>query len=160
MKTLIVDDEPIARRVLREELENVPHVSIVGEAENGKQALQQIAELKPDLVFLDLQMPVMGGFEVVRKLSGGHLPIVVIITAFDQHAIEAFEAGAVDYLLKPVGEERLRKAVERARNLRKNPLDVANEVANIVSASAPPNSLSGRKIVGRSARRVLPAGPG
>ena len=83
---------------------------IVGEAENGKQALQQIAELKPDLVFLDLQMPVMGGFEVVRKLRGGHLPVVVIVTAFDQHAIEAFEAGAVDYLLKPVGEERLRKA--------------------------------------------------
>jgi DNA-binding LytR/AlgR family response regulator len=151
MKTLIVDDEPIARRVLREELENVPHVVIVGEAENGKQALQQIAELKPDLVFLDLQMPVMSGFEVVRKLSGGRLPIIVIITAFDQHAIEAFEAGAVDYLLKPVGEERLRTAVERARNLHKNPLDVANDVAKIVSASAPPNSPGGRKIVGRSA---------
>jgi two-component system LytT family response regulator len=150
MKTLIVDDEPIARRVLREELENVPHVSIVGEAENGKQALQQIAELKPDLVFLDLQMPVMGGFEVVQRLSGGHLPIIVIITAFDQHAIEAFEAGAVDYLLKPVGEERLRKAVDRARNLHKNPLDVANDVAKIVSASAPPNAPSGRKIVGRN----------
>ena len=120
-----------------------------GEAENGKQALQQIAELKPDLVFLDLQMPVMGGFEVVRKLSGGHLPIVVILTAFDQHAIEAFEAGAVDYLLKPVGEERLRKAVERARNLRKNPLNVANEVAKIAAMSAPPNSVGGRKIVGR-----------
>jgi DNA-binding LytR/AlgR family response regulator len=150
MKTLIVDDEPIARRVLREELENVPQVEIIGEAENGKQALQQIAELKPDLVFLDLQMPVMGGFEVVRKLSGGHLPIVVIVTAFDQHAIEAFEAGAVDYLLKPVGEERLRKAVERARSLHKNPLDVANEVAKITAASAPPNSPSGRKIVGRN----------
>jgi DNA-binding LytR/AlgR family response regulator len=150
MKTLIVDDEPIARRVLREELENVPHVSIVGEAENGKQALQQIAELKPDLVFLDLQMPVMGGFEVVQRLSGGNLPIIVIITAFDQHAIEAFEAGAVDYLLKPVGEERLRKAVERARNLHKNPLDVANEVAKIAAASAPPNSTGGRKIVGRN----------
>ena len=149
MKTLIVDDEPIARRVLREELEAVPDVTIVGEAENGKQALQQIAELKPDLVFLDLQMPVMGGFEVVRKLSGGHLPIVVILTAFDQHAIEAFEAGAVDYLLKPVGEERLRKAVERARNLHKNPLNVANEFAKVAAVSAPPNSVSGRKIVGR-----------
>src|ERR1700693_3772000 len=150
MKTLIVDDEPIARRVLREELETIPAVIIVGEAENGKQALQQIAELRPDLVLLDLQMPVMGGFEVVRKLAGGHLPIVVIVTAFDQHAIEAFEAGAVDYLLKPVGEERLRKAVERARNLYKNPLDVANEVAKITAASAPPNSVSGRKIVGRN----------
>src|ERR1700686_3680132 len=135
MKTLIVDDEPSARRVLREELENVPHVAIVGEAENGKQALQQIAELKPDLVFLDLQMPVMGGFEVVRKLSGGHLPIIVIITAFDQHAIEAFEAGAVDYLLKPVSEARLHKAVLRAKSLQSKPIEIANDVAKIASRS-------------------------
>ena len=150
MKTLIVDDEPIARRILREELEAISQVAIVGEAENGKQALQQIAELKPDLVFLDLQMPIMGGFGVVQKLSGGYLPIIVIVTAFDQHASEAFDAGAVDYLLKPVGEERLRKAIERAKKLHKNPLDIANEVAKIVSASAPPNSVSGRKIVGRN----------
>ena len=127
MKVLIVDDEPVARQVLREELETLPGVVIVGEAENGKQALQQIAALQPDLVLLDLQMPVMGGFEVVRKLGGGHLPVVVIVTAFDQHAIEAFEAGAVDYLLKPVGEERLRQAVERARKLCKNPLEVAHD---------------------------------
>ena len=117
MKTLIVDDEPIARRVLREELELFPQVQIMGEAEDGRQALQQIAELQPDLVFLDLQMPVMGGFEVVRNLKGGRLPVIVIVTAFDQHAIEAFEAGAMDYLLKPVNESRLRKAVERAARL-------------------------------------------
>jgi len=151
MKTLIADDEPIARRVLRQELEAVPDVVIVGEAENGKQALQQIAELRPELVLLDLQMPVMGGFEVVRKLGGGHLPVVVIVTAFDQHAIEAFEAGAVDYLLKPVGEERLRKAVERARRLHRNPLEIANDVANITAAAFPDKSVGGRKIVGRSA---------
>lgn len=149
MKALIVDDEPIARRVLREELEAIPEVVIIGEAENGKQALQQITELQPDLVFLDLQMPVMGGFEVVRRLRDGHLPIIVIITAFDQHAIKAFEAGAVDYLLKPVGEARLRKAVERARKLHNNPLEVANEVAKIASAETPPTSATGRKIVGR-----------
>jgi len=147
--TLIVDDEPIARRVLREELESVPDVEIVGEAEDGKQALQRIAELRPDLVFLDLQMPGMGGFEVVRQLNGGHLPVVVIVTAFDQHAIEAFEAGAVDYLLKPVGGARLRKAIERAKALQKNPLDVANEVVKIGSA-IPASSLTGRKIVGRN----------
>jgi DNA-binding LytR/AlgR family response regulator len=146
MKTLIVDDEPIARRVLREVLETVPDVVIVGEAENGKQALQQIAALQPDLVLLDLQMPVVGGFEVVRKLAGGHLPVVVIITAFDQHAIEAFEAGAVDYLLKPVGEERLRQAVERARKLSENPVEVAHDVAQIVKATAAAET---RKIVGR-----------
>src|ERR1700693_1348610 len=125
MKALIVDDEPIARRVLREELETVPEVVIVGEAENGKEALQQISKLQPDLVFLDLQMPVMGGFEVVRNLGHDHLPVVVIVAAYDEHAIEAFDAGAVDYLLKPVSEARLRKAVERAQSLRNKPLEIA-----------------------------------
>ncbi len=148
MKVLIVDDEPVARQVLREELETLPEVVIVGEAENGKQALQQIAALQPDLVLLDLQMPVMGGFEVVRKLGGGHLPVVVIVTAFDQHAIEAFEAGAVDYLLKPVGEERLRQAVERARTLCTNPLEVARAVERIVSVET-------RKIVGRDGEEYV-----
>jgi two-component system LytT family response regulator len=148
MKTLIVDDEPIARRMLREELETVPAVVIVGEAENGKQALQQIAALRPDLVLLDLQMPVMGGFEVVRKLAGGHLPVIVIVTAFDQHAIQAFEAGAVDYLLKPVGEKQLRRAVERARKLCENPREVADDVARITSVET-------RKIVGRNGEEYV-----
>ena len=151
MKTLIVDDEPIARRVLREELETVPEVTIVGEAENGKQALQQIDKLHPDLVFLDLQMPVMGGFEVVRKLRGGRLPIVVIVTAFDEHAIEAFDTGAVDYLLKPVGKKRLRAAVERAGRLQESPLETAQAVANIASTALSENSDISRKIVGKSA---------
>src|SRR5947208_10434045 len=95
--TLIVDDEPVARRLMREGLELFPEIEISGEATNGRDALQQIAKLKPDLVFLDLQMPVMSGFEVVRSLSEPPLPIIVIVTAFDQHAIEAFEAGAIDY---------------------------------------------------------------
>jgi two-component system LytT family response regulator len=150
LKTLIVDDEPIARRVLREELEVLPDVELVGEAENGRQALKQIAELRPDLVFLDLQMPVMGGFEVVQKLSGGYTPVVVMVTAFDQHAIEAFDAGAIDYLLKPVREDRLRKAVARAKNLRNKPLEIANQTAKIASAVAPANLIGGRKVVGRA----------
>lgn len=150
MRTLIVDDEPIARQVLREELETFPQVEVIGEAENGKHALQRISELHPDLVFLDLQMPVMGGFEVVQNLGGGQLPVVVIVTAYDEFAIKAFEAGAVDYLLKPVGGVRLQKAVERAQRLRKRPLDIANEVAKITSAAARPNSAARRKIVGRN----------
>ena len=143
LKTLVVDDEPIARQVLRESLARVPQVLVVGDAENGQQALQQIAALKPDLVFLDLQMPVMGGFEVVRKLAGGRLPVVVIVTAFDQHAIEAFDAGAVDYLLKPVGDARLRLAVERARKLHEHPGAIARDLANIRSTER-------GKIVGRN----------
>jgi DNA-binding LytR/AlgR family response regulator len=154
MKTLIVDDEPISRQVLRAELEVFPEVSIVGEAENGRQALDRIAALRPDLVFLDLQMPVMGGFEVIRSLGGGGpLPIVVIVTAFDEHALEAFDAGAIDYLLKPVSEERLHKALERARSLRNKPLEIANDVAKMAdafaSSSGSGSSAKHQKIVGR-----------
>ncbi len=81
-----------------------------------KRRLEKISELKPDLVLLDLQMPVMGGLDVVRRLKGGsHMPVVVIVTAYDKFAIQAFEAGAIDYLLKPIGQERLAEAVERAQ---------------------------------------------
>src|SRR5712671_3268335 len=119
LKTLIVDDEPVARRVLREELELLEDVEVVAEADSGTAALDQIAQHQPDLVFLDLQMPAMGGLDVVRRLKHGtHVPVIVIVTAFDQHAIKAFEAGAIDYLLKPVGQERLAAAVERAKLLR------------------------------------------
>jgi DNA-binding LytR/AlgR family response regulator len=149
MKTLIVDDEPAARRILHEELELMPEIEIVGESDNGKDALRKISKLKPDLIFLDLQMPAMSGFEVVRSLGGESLPIVVIVTAFDQHAIEAFEAGAIDYLLKPVTEARLRKSVERARGLMGRPLEIANQVAEIASAGEEPRPGARRKIVGR-----------
>jgi len=92
----------------------------------------------------------MSGFEVVRNLAGKNIPIIVIVTAFDQHAIQAFEAGAVDYLLKPVQDARLEKAVERARSLRQKPLEIANNAANIAAAVEPPTSGPGRKIVGRN----------
>src|ERR1051325_10110651 len=117
LKTLIVDDEPIAQKVLREELESMEGIEIVGEADNGAVALEKIAAEKPDLVLLDLQMPAMGGLEVVRQLKRGtRMPVIVIVTAYDRYALEAFEAGAIDYLLKPVGQERLSEAVERARH--------------------------------------------
>jgi len=150
ISTLIVDDEPVARRLLREELENFEEIDVVGEASNGREALQQITALKPELVFLDLQMPVMSGFEVVRGLGGANLPVVVIVTAFDQHAIQAFEAGAVDYLLKPVGEDRLLKAVARAKALLHRPIDIANRVATIASVGTPEHPARSRKVVGRT----------
>jgi DNA-binding LytR/AlgR family response regulator len=150
MKALIVDDEPIARRVLREGLELFREVLVVGEAGDGKEALQKIARLRPDVVFLDLQMPVMSGFEVVRNLSEPPLPVIVIVTAFDQHAIEAFEAGAIDYLLKPVSEARLRTAVERARHLQGKPGEVAARLDKIASAAETSNAPRSRKVVGRS----------
>ncbi len=115
IRTLIVDDEPIARRVLREQLEAFPEVYIVGDAENGREACEKIAELQPDLVLLDLEMPAMNGFELVRKLHANPPPAIVIVTAYNEHAIRAFEAGAIDYLLKPVSEARLKTALDRVR---------------------------------------------
>jgi DNA-binding LytR/AlgR family response regulator len=153
MKTLIVDDEPIARRVLREGLELLPGLEVVGEADNGRSALEQIERLGPELVFLDLQMPVMSGFEVVQNLAGKAMPIIVVVTAFDQHAVEAFEAGAIDYLLKPVQDARLQQAVVRARSLRHRHLEIANHAAKIAAAVQPLTSSTphpGRKIVARS----------
>lgn len=150
IQTLIVDDEPIARRLLREELEPIPEISILGEASNGREALQKIEKLKPDLVFLDLQMPVLSGFEVVQGLSGPSLPVIIIVTAFDQHAIQAFDAGAIDYLLKPVSEARLQKAIERVKKLLDHPVDIADQVARIASVNTPSSPVRRGKIVGRT----------
>lgn len=148
LKTLIVDDEPIARKVLREGLEALGDIEIVGEAETGAAALDQIASHQPDLVLLDLQMPVMGGLEVVRSLRrGSHMPVVVIVTAYDQYALQAFEAGAVDYLLKPVGEERLAEAVDRARRVTGN--EAAERLAQLQEIADRPGTPRPRRIVGK-----------
>jgi len=151
VKTLIVDDEPVAREVLRGELEPFPDVVVVGEAENGRQALDQISKMQPDLVFLDLQMPVMGGLEVVGRLKSGHLPVIVIVTAYDEYAIKAFEAGAIDYLLKPVSAARLQKTIARARALHGRPRENAERIADISGARVNESDAVpiNRKIVGR-----------
>jgi two-component system LytT family response regulator len=116
MKILIVDDEELARKALRTELREFPGLEIAGECENGFEAVKMIMELKPDLVFLDIQMPRLDGFDVL-ELLGENAPGVIFVTAFDQYALKAFEAKAVDYLLKPVRADRLGQALERARML-------------------------------------------
>jgi len=150
IRTLVVDDEPVARQVLRDELSAFADVEIAGEAANGTDALSEIERLKPDLVFLDLQMPGMGGFDVIRQLPAGALPIVVIVTAYDQHAIRAFEAGALDYLLKPVSRDRLEKALDRARAMRGKNREVAESLAHLSEGADAPGAPRGRKIVGRT----------
>ena len=148
LRTLIVDDEPIARKVLREELEVIDDVEVVAEADNGEKALEKISGLKPDLVLLDLQMPVMGGLDVVRRLKGGpHMPVVVIVTAYDKFAIQAFEAGAIDYLLKPVGQERLTEAVGRAKQATRR--DTFERIAQLQEIPGPSAAQRVKKIVGR-----------
>ena len=151
MRALIVDDEPIARKVLREELECLDSVEVVGEAEDGETALAKISALHPDLVFLDIQMPGMGGFELLEALNKGPLPVVIMVTAYDQHAIRAFEAGAVDYLLKPINQERLGKAVERAQRISRNPAEVVENIAKLQELAPGSRALQPRirKIVGK-----------
>jgi DNA-binding LytR/AlgR family response regulator len=148
LRTLIVDDEPIARKVLREELDSLDDVEIIGEADNGALALEKISADHPDLVLLDLQMPVMGGLEVVRNLRRGtHMPVIVIVTAYDKYALQAFEAGAIDYLLKPVGGERLAEAVERAKRLSER--EAAERLAHLQEINDQPAAPQARRIVGR-----------
>jgi DNA-binding LytR/AlgR family response regulator len=151
MRALIVDDEPVARKVLREELELLDSIEVVGEAENGEAALLKISSAKPDIVFLDIQMPGMSGFELLDRLNSGHLPAIIMVTAYDQHAIRAFEAGAVDYLLKPIGQQRLSRAVERAKRIARNPLQAAENLAQLqeITPGHINTAQKVRKIVGK-----------
>lgn len=115
IRTLLVDDEPLALQGLKIRLENFDDLEIVGTASNGREAVKKIRSEKPDLVFLDIQMPGMGGFDVVKAIANEELPIIIFATAFDKYAIQAFEAHATDYLLKPIEEERLEQAIDRVR---------------------------------------------
>ncbi|MEZ5921483.1 MAG: LytTR family DNA-binding domain-containing protein [Parvularculaceae bacterium] len=112
---MLVDDEPLAIRGLKLRLEAFPEIEIIGECANGREAVKDIKAKSPDLVFLDIQMPGLDGFGVVRALIGAPAPLIVFVTAYDKYAIDAFEANALDYLVKPVDEERLKDAIHRAR---------------------------------------------
>jgi len=115
LKTLIVDDESLARRGLAHRLKNISDIEIIGEAQNGREALELIREKKPDLVFLDIQMPGINGFGVVQQLDVESMPIILFLTAYDEYAVQAFEVNALDYILKPIDEERLHQVLEKVR---------------------------------------------
>jgi two-component system LytT family response regulator len=114
IRVLVVDDEPLAREHLIALLADEPDMVVVGEAGGGSEAVRLIRSERPDLVFLDVQMPGLNGFDVLRSLPSDQLPLVVFVTAYDTHAVSAFEVAAVDYVLKPVVENRFRLAVRRA----------------------------------------------
>jgi two-component system LytT family response regulator len=115
MRTLIVDDEPLARERLAALLSNEQDVLIVAQCRDGEEAVTAIVDHEPDLVFLDVQMPQMNGFEVIEAVGGERMPLVIFVTAYDQHALRAFQVRALDYLLKPFDRERFNEALERAR---------------------------------------------
>lgn len=132
LKTLIVDDEAPARSRLRKLIASIPDVAVAGEARDGIEAVSLIRDRQPDLVLLDVQMPGLDGFEVLRSLPAkASLPLVVFTTAFDQYAMAAFEANAIGYLLKPVNRDRLRVVIERVRQVVGSPERATDERARL-----------------------------
>jgi two-component system response regulator LytT len=142
VRTAIIDDEASARSRLRKQLAAFADIEIVGEADDGIKAVSLIREVRPDLVMLDVQMPGLDGFEVLRSLPAGTpWPLVIFATAFNQYALDAFDANAVGYLLKPVNREKLKVTVDRACLLIGNPQRIAEEQArlrNVTAATAGP----------------------
>lgn len=115
IRVLIVDDEPLAREGVALQLRKENDIEIVGEAENGNEAIRLIRSLKPDLVFLDIRMPKVGGFDVIEKIGSASMPLVIFLTAYDEYAIEAFRRNALDYLLKPLDKAVFRDSLQKAR---------------------------------------------
>jgi two-component system, LytTR family, response regulator len=115
IRVIIVDDEPLARDGVRLHLESAPDMEIVGEAGTGEEAVSLVETVKPDLMFLDVQMPGLDGFGVLEAIGAAQMPVTVFATAYDQFAVRAFDAHAIDYILKPYDAERFEKALERAR---------------------------------------------
>jgi two-component system LytT family response regulator len=115
IRAVIVDDEPLARRGVRQLLAAHDDFEVVAEARNGREAITAVTRLRPDLVFLDVQMPELDGFAVLKEIGPAHMPMVIFVTAYDDFAVRAFEAHAVDYLVKPIQEMRFVEAINRAR---------------------------------------------
>ena len=139
MRALIVDDEPLARRGVVLRLRKFKDVEIVGECEDGRSAVDKILERSPDVVFLDIQMPGMDGFEVLRALPPKNMPAVIFLTAYEQHVLRAFDVHALHYLLKPVDDTRFAAAVSRARDLVNSEAktDVAQRMMKMLNRSSP-----------------------
>ena len=156
IRTLIVDDEPAARAAIRSLLADDPEVNLVGECADGRSALRAIQDDAPDLLFLDVQMPEMDGFSLLRELDPSELPVVVFVTAYDQYALRAFEVHALDYLLKPFDDVRFREAVLRAKDqVRQGKLGALSQqlLALLDGVSRPPAAISDGQYLKRLAIR-------
>jgi len=144
LRTIIVDDEPLALDLLRSLLTECSDIEIIAECSNGKEAIDAAVQLQPELLFLDIQMPGINGFDVIKSLQTDIMPMVIFVTAFDQYAVDAFDLHAVDYVLKPVDSERIARSVDRAIDRLKNDVDrsfkspligAIEEIAQRVAAS-------------------------
>ena len=135
LRTLLVDDEALSRRGLQLRLALANDVEVIGECSNGREALEAIREFHPDLVFLDIQMPGLSGFDVLAQLQPHELPMIVFVTAYDRFAVQAFEARAIDYVLKPVDDARLAATLTHVRELTEQRTAVAerNQLVNLLA---------------------------
>ena len=136
---VIVDDEKLARDLLQEYIQQMPNLQVLGEASKGKDAVELIDKLKPDLVFLDVQMPGMTGFDVVDEIT--HDPHVIFCTAYEEYAIRAFKVNGVDYLLKPVQEEELKKAIDKVRSMKESKSFVPGDLQQLVNYFTNPSAV-------------------
>ncbi len=154
VRTLIVDDEPLARERLRALLLEEPDVEVVGECADGCQAVVAIEEFKPDLVFLDVEVPNLDGFRILESV-GGKIPAIVFVTAYDHYALRAFDVRAVDYILKPFGRERLQKALAHARAqiTREKSTDLSGQIVALLEEMRPQKSFL-KRIMIKSAGRL------
>ncbi len=154
MRVLIVDDESHCRSELKHLLADYPMLEIVGEAMNGVDALEKCRTLLPDIIFLDIQMPGLTGLEVAAALE--QVPQIIFVTAYDQHALKAFEVGAIDYLLKPINSERLEQSISKAikqQNLPENPMPT--QVETLIKTWQETKQEYLARIVGRKAQRIF-----
>lgn len=167
LRTLLVDDEPLALNLMHTIVSQIDEIEIIGQCKNGREAIESAMSLAPDLIFLDIQMPGVNGFEVVKSLQSDTMPMVIFATACNQYAIDAFDLHAVDYLLKPFDTGRVKRAVQRALERSKTPKDglkapligAINDISNgdlsttVDNSAEPPEGMK-RKLLIRDSGRV------
>lgn len=156
IRVLIVDDEPLARRRIKSLLAHDSSVEVIGECSDGYKAISSISELTPDLVFLDIQMPALDGFDVIKTIGAERMPTVIFVTAYDQYALKAFEVNALDYLLKPFDRSRFQKTLERAKAMirRMQNGEVNNQLVSLLADLRREQGMLDRFII-RSGDRVV-----
>lgn len=160
IRTLVVDDEPLARERVLSLLQQEADVEVIGECSDGGQAVSAIQQHSPDLVFLDVQMPVCDGFDVIRSIGADRMPTVVFVTAYDEYALQAFEVHAMDYLLKPFGKDRFQQTLRHAREAleRRRAGDLGRRLLALVHgarAEPPPGPPQVERLVVKSGGRVF-----
>ena len=155
IRALIVDDEPLARKRIRSLLAQDSSVDVIGECSDGYKAVSSISELTPDLVFLDVQMPAMDGFDVIKTIGPERMPTVIFVTAYDQYALKAFEVNALDYLLKPFNRSRFQKTLERAKAMIRQTGNVNNQLLSLLGDLRREQEIPDRFIIKSSGRVVF-----